>query len=151
MQKSLRDLLAGLVFVAFGLAFAGIALTYDLGSAIRMGPGYFPMLLGGLLVLLGIAITVEGLVRGDEAPIGAIPWRGLLFLTAAVLIFGLTVRRLGMAPALFLAILLAALSSERTKPLTALAMAIGLTLLCVLIFIEGLGMPVPLIAPWLRF
>ena len=151
MQKSLRDLLAGLIFVVFGLAFAGIALTYDIGSALRMGPGYFPMVLGSLLVLLGIAITVEGLVRSEDVPIGAIPWRGLIFLTAAVLVFGLTVRRLGMAPALFLAVFLAALSSERTKLLTALAMAVGLTVLCVLIFIKGLGMPVPLLGPWLRF
>ena len=151
MQKSLRDLVAGLIFVAFGLAFAGIALTYDLGSALRMGPGYFPLLLGCLLVLLGMAITVEGLVRGEDAPIGAIPWRGLLFLTAAVLVFGFSVRRLGMAPALFLAVLLAAFSSERTSVLAALAMAAGLTVVCVLIFVEGLGMPVPLLGPWLRF
>jgi len=151
MQKSLRDLVAGLVFVAFGLAFAGIALTYDLGTALRMGPGYFPLLLGSLLALLGIAITIEGLVRGDGAPIGAIPWRGLLFLTAAVVVFGFSVRRLGMAPALFLAILFAAFSSERTSVLTALAMAVGLTVICVLIFVEGLGMPVPLLGPWLRF
>ena len=151
MQKSLRDLLAGLIFVAFGLAFAGVSLTYELGSALRMGPGYFPLVLGSLLVLLGMAITVEGLVRGEDVPIGAIPWRGLLFLTAAVLVFGFAVRRLGMAPALFLSVLLAAFSSERTKPLTALAMAVGLTVLCVLIFVKGLGMPVPLLGPWLKF
>jgi len=151
MQKSLRDQIAGLIFVAFGLAFAGTALTYDLGSALRMGPGYFPLVLGGLLVLLGLAIAAEGYLRGREAPIGPIPWRGLLFLTAAVLVFGLFVRRLGLAPALFLTVLLAAFSSERTSLLAALAMAAGLTIVCVLIFVEGLGIPVPLLGPWLRF
>jgi hypothetical protein len=151
MQTSLRDLIAGLIFVAFGLGFAGIALTYDLGSALRMGPGYFPLVLGGLLVLLGLAITAEGIVRGGETPIGPIPWRGLIFLTAAVLVFGFFVRRLGLAPALFFSVLLAAFSSERTSVLAALAMAAGLTIVCVLIFVEGLGMPVPLIGTWLRF
>jgi hypothetical protein len=151
MQKSLRDLVSGLIFVAFGLAFAGIALTYDLGSALRMGPGYFPFLLGSLLVLLGMAITIGGLARSEDAPSGALPWRGLLFLTAAVLVFGFSVRRFGLAPALFLSVLLAAFSSERTTVLAALAMAAGLTAICVLIFVEGLGMPVPLLGPWLRF
>lgn len=149
MHKSLRDLAAGLIFIAFGLSFAGIAMTYDLGSALRMGPGYFPMLLGGLLVVLGLAIAAEGIVRGDGEAIGAIAWRGLIFLTAAVLVFGFSVRRLGLAPALFLAVLLAAFSSARTRAWMALAMAAGLTVLCVLIFVEGLGMPVRLIGPWL--
>ena len=101
MQKSLRDLIAGLIFVAFGLAFAGTALTYDLGSALRMGPGYFPLVLGGLLVLLGLAIAAEGCCAARDAPIGPIPWRGLLFLTAAVLVFGFFVRRLGIGAGSF--------------------------------------------------
>ena len=151
MPKSLRDVFAGLIFAAFGLAFAGIALTYDLGSALRMGPGYFPLLLGCLVVLLGLAIVIEGSVREDRIPLGTIPWRGLLFLTAAILVFGFSVRRLGMAPALFLSVLLAAFSSERTSVLTAFALAVGLTVICVVIFVEGLGMPVPLLGPWLRF
>lgn len=151
MQKSLRDILAGLIFLAFGLSFAGIALTYDLGTALRMGPGYFPFLLGCILVALGIAIAIGGLTKGDEAPIGAVPWRGLIFLTAAVIAFGFSVRRLGIGPALFLAVLLAAFSSQRTGVLAAVAMAIGLTVICILIFILGLGMPVPLIGPWLKF
>jgi hypothetical protein len=151
MQNSLRDLIAGLIFVAFGLGFGGIALTYELGSALRMGPGYFPLVLGGLLVLLGLAIAAEGILRGGEAPLGPIHWRGLIFLTAAVLVFGLFVRRLGLSPALFSATLLAAFSSERTSALAAFAMAAGLTIVCVLIFVAGLGMPVPLLGPWLRF
>ena len=151
MQKSLRDQIAGLIFVAFGLAFAGTALTYDLGSALRMGPGYFPLVLGGLLVLLGLAIAAEGYMRGEGSADRANPLARAALPHAAVLVFGLSVRRLGLAPALFLAVLLAAFSSERTSLLAALAMAAGLTVVCVLIFVEGLGMPVPLLGPWLRF
>jgi len=151
MQKSVRDLLAGLIFIAFGLTFAGISLTYELGTALRMGPGYFPFVLGLLLTLLGLAIAIEGFLKGDGDPIGTIPWRGLLLITAAVLVFGLGVKRLGLAPSLFVAVFLAALSSARTGIIAALAMAVGLTVLCILIFVEGLGMPVPLLGPWLRF
>jgi hypothetical protein len=151
MQKSVRDLLAGLIFIAFGLTFAGISLTYDLGTALRMGPGYFPFVLGLLLTLLGLAIAIEGFLKGEDAAIGTIPWRGLLLITAAVLVFGLGVKRLGLAPSLFVAVFLAALSSARTGIVAALVMALGLTVLCILIFVEGLGMPVPLLGPWLRF
>jgi hypothetical protein len=151
MQVSLRDLLAGLIFIAFGLGFAGIAWTYDLGTGLRMGPGFFPLALGGLLVLLGAMIVVEGSVRGEGEPIGPIPWRGIVLLTAAVIVFGYSVRRLGLAPALFLAVLLAAFSSERTTLVSGIVMAVGLTVFCILVFVEALGMPVTLLGPWLSF
>jgi hypothetical protein len=117
-----------------------------------MGPGYFPLVLGGLLVVLGVAIMVQAVAQlGDETPIGSAAWRGLLLITAALVVFSLGVRRLGLAPSLFAATLLAALSSARTSPLAALAIAIAITAFCILIFVVALGMPVRLIGPWLRF
>jgi hypothetical protein len=151
MERSLRDLVAGLIFVGFGLAFALTALTYNLGTPLRMGPGYFPLLLGGALVLLGGAIVAEGLLRSDGIAIGRVPWRALALLSLSILFFGFSVRRLGLAPALFGSVLLAAFSSARTSVLAALLMAVGLSAFCIFIFIELLGMPVALIGPWLRF
>jgi hypothetical protein len=151
MQKALKDVLAGLIFIGFGLAFALTAATYDLGTALRMGPGYFPLVLGGLLAFLGILIVIEAIVAGEGGAIGAIPWRGLVLLTAAPLFFGFTVRGLGLAPSLFVTTLLAAFSSQRTTVLAAVAMAIGLTACCILVFVEGLGMPVRLLGSWLGF
>jgi len=148
VQKALKDLLAGLVFVAFGLVFAVTAWSYDLGTALRMGPGYFPLVLGGMLVLLGALIVGQGVIAGDGKPIGPVPWRGLVLLTAAVLFFGFTIRGLGLAPSLFVTVLLAAFSSHRTTIVSALAMAFGLTAFCILVFVEALGMPVPLLGPW---
>ena len=75
-EDRVKDLLAGLVFIAFGLAFAIAASRYQLGTAFRMGPGYFPVVLGGCLVLLGVLIVVEGIVAGERGAIGAVPWRG---------------------------------------------------------------------------
>ena len=151
MRKSVRDVLAGLIFIAFGLTFAGISITYELGTAFQMGPGYFPFVLGLLLVLFGLAIAVDGFLKTETEEIGAIPWRGLLLLSAAVIVFGLGVKRLGLAPSLFVAAFLAALSSARTSLFAALIMAIGLTTLCIVIFVLGLGMPVPLLGQWLKF
>ena len=151
MPKAQKDVIAGVIFAAFGLAFAVPSLRYDLGTALRMGPGYFPLVLGGVLVLLGAGIVAQGIFSGDREPLGPVPWRGLIHLTLAVLFFGFTVRRLGLAPALFGAVLLAAFSSKRTTALMAVAMAVGLTALCGLIFVQLLGLPVPLLGPWLRF
>lgn len=150
-QKSTKDLLAGLVFIAFGLSFAYAASGYDLGTAIRMGPGYFPIVLGGLLVVLGILVLVEAAVAGDQGAIGAIPWRGIVLILGAVLFFGFSVRRLGLVPSLFFTVLLAAFSSTRTGIAAALIIAAVLTLSCTLIFSYALGLPVPLLAPWLSF
>ena len=55
-QRSLKDLLAGLIFIGFGLAFGYATLGYQIGTALRMGPGYFPLVLAGIMVLLGVVI-----------------------------------------------------------------------------------------------
>ena len=150
MQLSAKDFLAGLVFIAFGLSFAYAAWGYNLGTAIRMGPGYFPVVLGGLLVLLGILVLVEAAVAGEHSPTGPVPWRGLVLILGSVLFFGFTVRRIGLVPSLFLTVLLAALSSARTGIVAALVLAAGLTAACTLIFTYALGLPLPLVGPWLR-
>ncbi len=151
IQRSLKDIVSGLIFVAFGLSFAYAAWGYDLGNAIRMGPGYFPMLLGGLLAFLGILVLVQGVVAGEGGPIGPIPWRGIILILASVLFFGFAVRRLGLVPSLFVTVFLAALSSTRTGILVALIMAAVLTALCTAIFSFALGLPVPLFSPTLGF
>jgi hypothetical protein len=150
-RKSLKDLLAGLTFIAFGLAFGYASLGYDLGSALRMGPGYFPLLLSGALVVLGAVIVVEGFFETEEQPIGTAPWLALVLLVAALLVFGFTVRGLGLVPALVIAVFMSAFASRRTTLLSAIALAVGLTLLCVLIFVYGLGLPLRLFGPWVGF
>jgi hypothetical protein len=152
-KRAVTDLLAGLIFVAFGLAFAATSLTYDLGTPLRMGPGYFPLVLGGILVLLGLLIVGKGLVAGagEEGRLGAVPWRALVLIVVAVLFFGMTVRGLGVVPATAVTALLTALASYRTGILAAVAIAAGLTVLCVLIFVLALQLRLPLVGPWLQF
>jgi Tripartite tricarboxylate transporter TctB family len=152
-KRAVTDILAGLIFVAFGLAFAIASLRYQLGTPLRMGPGYFPLVLGGILVLLGLLIVGKGFVAGasPEERLGSLPWRALLLIVVAVLFFGLTVRGLGLIPATAVTALLTALASYRTGILAAVAIAAGLTVLCVLIFVLALQLRLPLFGPWLPF
>jgi Tripartite tricarboxylate transporter TctB family len=150
MHKARKELVAGAVFVAFGLAFAVASARYEIGTALRMGPGYFPLVLGGVLVLLGIAIIVTGLTAGGDEDLGPVPWRAAALLVAAIVFFGVTVRGLGLVPALVVTTLLSALAAHRTGVVAAVAIAAGLTALCVVIFVTALQLPLPLIGPWLE-
>ena len=152
-KRAVTDILSGLIFVAFGLAFATASLRYELGTPLRMGPGYFPLALGGILVFLGLLIVGKGFIpsSSDEGRLGSIPWRALLLIVAALLFFGLTVRGLGLVPATAVTALLTALASYRTGILAAVAIAAGLTVLCVLVFVLALQLRLPLFGPWLPF
>jgi Tripartite tricarboxylate transporter TctB family len=152
-KRAVTDILAGLIFVAFGLAFAITSLRYQLGTPLRMGPGYFPLALGGILVFLGLLIVGKGFISGSgaEERLGSVPWRALFLIVLAVLFFGLTVRGLGLVPATAVTALLTSLASYRTGILAAVAIAAGLTVLCVLIFVLALQLRLPLFGPWLPF
>ena len=88
--KSQKDFFSGLMFMSVGVAFAWGATTYNVGTGARMGPGYFPLMLGVLLAILGSVITFKALVvetvGGD--PIGAWAWKPLFYIIAANLMFG---------------------------------------------------------------
>jgi hypothetical protein len=89
--KSQKDFFSGLMFLAIGIAFAWGATTYTIGEGARMGPGYFPLMLGILLAALGGFIIFESLVveTEDGEPIGKLAWRPLVFIIGANLLFGI--------------------------------------------------------------
>lgn len=149
LHDARKDLLAGAVFVGFGLAFAVTSTTYEVGSPLRMGPGFFPLVLGGLLVLLGVLVAGAGYVSADGGEIGTIPWRALVLLLGAIAFFGFTVRGLGLVPALFVAVLLAAFADRGVRPVPAVVIAASLTALSVLIFVYALQLRLALLGPWL--
>jgi len=88
--KSQKDFFSGLMFMGVGVAFAWGASTYTIGTGARMGPGYFPLVLGVLLTILGIAITFKSLVTETEDgdKVGKFAWKPLFFIIAANLVFG---------------------------------------------------------------
>jgi hypothetical protein len=87
---SQKDFFSGLMFTIVGVSFAVGAFNFDVGNAARMGPGYFPLLLGVILAVLGTAITIKSFAKGspDGDPIGAAAWRPLIHILGANLAFG---------------------------------------------------------------
>ncbi|MBW9086903.1 tripartite tricarboxylate transporter TctB family protein [Rhizobium wenxiniae] len=144
------NLICGILLIATGIFFAYQSIELELGTAFRMGPGYFPFILALALILFGAIILFQAF-RVEGEPIGPIAWRGILFILAAPIFFGITVRGLGFVPALFFAALIAAFASHKMKPLTALVLAVLLTGFSVLVFSYGLGLPFQRFGPWVRF
>ena len=142
------DAAAGAAFIAFGLAFGASALGLEVGTALRMGPGYAPLALSAVLVLLGLAILVAAVGRAGEGA-GRLAWRGMAFILPAPVLFGLAVRPLGFVPAIFLAALLASFASPRMRAWQALALALAVTVFTTLVFSYALGLPFRRFGPWL--
>jgi hypothetical protein len=148
-MRNPRDFWAGALYLALGLAVVLIGRTYAQGSAARMGPGYLPTVLGAILVLFGIASIARSFVRPGEA-IGVIVWRPLALVLGAFILFGLLLERVGLLVALPVLIVVGALASRHTRatPGSVLAL-VGLVAFCALVFVKGLGVPMPLVGSWL--
>jgi hypothetical protein len=147
MIRSTRDFWTGAIYVLIGLSAVLIARDYGMGSAVRMGPAYFPTLLGILLMVVGaIALIRSFIVPG--IPIGAFAIKGLLLVVSSVFLFGFIVREAGLIIALPLLVITSALASREFRWVPTIALAAGLTVFCSLVFIKGLGVPLPLIGPW---
>jgi hypothetical protein len=144
------DFAAGLLFILFGGVFGLSALGLEMGTTLRMGPGYFPMVLAVILTGLGLAIVITAFASVGEA-IGPFAWRGMVLILAAPILFGLTVRGLGLVPSLFLTILIAALAGPKLRVQGALVLALAVTIFATLVFSYGLGMPFRRFGPWLGF
>lgn len=143
-----KDILAGLLFVILAAVFGFQSLDLPMGTSVRMGSGYFPVLLSGLLGFLGVLVTVRGL-RDQAAMPSGFPWRGLTFVLLAVCAFAAGIDRLGFLPAVALSVFLAAMASKHSRPVNALLITTILVAFCWLVFIVGLGLPFGLIGPWL--
>jgi hypothetical protein len=142
------DLSAGILFILFGLGFGVSALGLEMGTSLRMGPGYFPTVLAAVLIVLGAAIVVSSFRSVGEA-MGNYAWRGMVFILAAPIFFGLTVRGLGFVPSIFCTTLIAAMAGLRMKVHYAVILALAVTVFCTLVFSVGLGLPFRRFGPWL--
>ena len=142
------DFTAGLLFILFGLIFGLKGLGLEMGTTLRMGPGYFPMVLAVLLAGLGAAIVISAFGSVGEA-VGTYAWRGMVFILAAPVFFGLTVRGLGFVPSIFFTTLIAGLAGLKMKPLQAVGLAVGVTIFTTLVFSYALGLPFRRFGPWL--
>lgn len=147
MIRSTRDFWTGLIYLFFGVSAILIARDYGMGTGGKMGPAYFPTVLGGLLVFIG-AISVVRSFIAPGAPIGRFAFKGLVLVSVSVLLFGIVVRGAGLAVSLPLLVIISAYASTRFRWGPTLLIAAGLTIFCSLVFIKGLGIPLPIIGAW---
>ncbi|GLQ54271.1 tripartite tricarboxylate transporter TctB family protein [Devosia nitrariae] len=146
-----NDLASGGIFVAFGAYFVLEAMTYEFGTPLRMGPGFMPVVLGAILVLLGIAVIFKAFARPEEEARRPVPWRGIVLVLGTIVFFAATIRGLGFIPVVLVTAFASAMASRNNRWLSAAIIAAGLCVLCLAVFVVGLGLIVPLVGPWLRF
>lgn len=155
MTANRQDVALGAIFIFIGLLFGGDVLRtqLEIGSAFRMGPGFFPIFLAGILILFGVLILVQGLRTKVEEPgeKRPIPWRAILIIAPLPIIFGLTIQGLGLIPPIFIVAFAASYATPNTRLLPALLTAIGITAFCAVIFIALAGIPLRPFGPWFDF
>ena len=138
-----RDFLAGLVFVLIGGLAVVLALDYPMGSAARMGPGYFPTVLGGILLLFGAYVMLRGL-RSGAAVKGGWGWKPLGFITLSIALFGFLLDRAGMIPALVAMFFAAAAAGREFRFREVLLLTVLMGAFAAAVFLYGLKLPYPL-------
>ncbi len=147
-----KDVLAGLLFAVVAVLGLWLSRDYPVGTALRMGTGYVPRLLCWVLLGLGIVIFVQGLREAhSEGKLSfgdGSAWRPVIFVTASLVIFGLTIERLGLVVAILLLCCVGAVAARGLRPLETLLAAFVLIVLSWLIFILGLGLTIPVWPEW---
>jgi hypothetical protein len=138
-----KDFWSGIMFLAFAATAMIAAHGYSLGSAGKMGPGYFPMMLGGALALIGIILVARSLVVTGEA-VSHVHIVPLGIITVGVVLFGVMLEPLGLIAALVVVTLVAAYAGRESHPLEAAALACALAAFCVGVFVMALRLPLPI-------
>jgi Tripartite tricarboxylate transporter TctB family len=138
-----KDLLAGLMYTAFGLFGLWLGRDLEVGSASDMGPGYFPRIICILLIALGGALAVVDLIRQGEQPEGW-AWRPMLLVTASALAFAFLLRPIGLVGTIAATTVLASAAGTLLRPLALALLVAVLIAVNVGIFVVALKMPIPL-------
>jgi ABC-type transport system involved in cytochrome c biogenesis permease component len=146
LQK--KDFWAGVLYIASGAAAFWIGREYPMGTAGRMGAGYFPSILSIILMLLGLLSAARAFVRDGEA-VGTIAWKPLALVVGATALFGLLLPTAGLIVALTILILTSAFASQhfRLDPKAVFGLIL-LVAFCALVFVKALGVPLPLVGSW---
>ncbi len=139
------DMKSGLFFLAVGAFAVWRGLDYDMGTAARMGPGYFPVVLGGILALLGAIIFGRGLIGSDdEEPQERFEAKSLFLITLAVVGFAVALMKYGLAVAVLVLVFVATAASDSFSLKRVAVLTVVLLAMCVAIFIYGLNLFIPL-------
>lgn len=140
-----QDALTGLIFMALGAIGLLIAWRYEFGTSTEMGPGYFPRVLSGLLIAFGLVILVRGLRSGVSVD-GIWAWVPLALVTLSIVLFGATIERLGLVPAVALLIVVCAYAGHEFKLGEITVLTAVMAAFAAVVFVWGLSLPYPLFA-----
>jgi hypothetical protein len=139
---AMRAVSGGVLLVA-GLVMLGFAWGYPTGTLNQMGPGFIPQTIGILMSCLAVAIIVIDLRAPELQQGGAINWRGLIFISAAIILFAVLVDVAGLVPSMFLAVAVSMFADDQARPLSVLIYTVIATFLGWLLFLVGLELPIP--------
>lgn len=149
--RNQKEFWAGIMFLVFGLAAVFIAQQdYEIGRAGRMGPGYFPTVLGGMLSLVGLVSVIRSMIKPGEA-MERLAIKQTFFVLLGVGLFAVLVRGAGLVVAIIALTLVSAYASSNFKWKSTVLLAVGACVFCVLVFVKLLGLPIPVFGPWLGF
>lgn len=144
-----REFLSGLFLALIGGIGLVEARHYTFGSAIRMGPGYFPVVLSGLLLAIGAGIMIIAILNFEKTKIGAVNMRAVVMVTLSVVIFGVLLRPAGMIAAVSVTSVFAAFAQSGIRPLETAALALVLSTTMTLLFAFALGLSIPVWPQWI--
>lgn len=139
--RDLADIIGGVLLIAGGTWFTLLSTEYNAGTLRRMGPGYLPMTIGGLVILFGVLVAVPALFRAGSLP--RPEWRPFITICLSVLAFALVVEKFGLVPATVALTVVAAMAETRIRMLQVVLLAAGLSIIGVAVFTKGLGIPIP--------
>jgi hypothetical protein len=142
--RNRQDFWAGLLLLGTGAASLLIAREYPFGTVLRMGPGFFPRVLGGILVLFGLHVMIRGARRGEPIQGGWSP-RALILLPLSMVLFGVLVEHAGFVPALAALVFGSAAAGREFRLVEVLLLTVAVTALSVAVFVWALGLPYPLL------
>ena len=149
--KNHQNFWSGVMFFVVGLGFAGFAQQYDLGTAQRMGPAYFPTILGALLALIGVGVAISSMsAKATHEKVEKFHFDALGWVLGAVVAFGLLLRPMGLVVALVALIMISGLGSHDRNFKQLVILAAGLIALVLVVFIYGLGLTIPVWPSFLR-
>jgi len=134
-----KDFLSGVMFIAFGLTALYFGRNLQMGTTVRMGPGYVPHMLAYIMMGLGVIIVVLALLKPGEIT-EAPKWKPITMVTIGIVCFALLFETTGLIPALIAMVLIASLGGDEFKIVEVIANIVVLTILCILVFKVGLSM-----------
>ena len=142
-----KDFLAGLLLLAVGAGGFFMALDYPFGSALRMGPGYFPRVLAGILMVFGIFVLVRSILSPEKVK-GRWGWKPLAFIIASLVAFGWIMDKVGLIPALVVMFIVSAFGGHEFRWKEVAILTVVMSAFAVAVFVYGLGLPYQLFPGW---